>query len=125
MLFEPSDQILQRIVANINIINLGYLTPCHIWTGSNSQQKRGNSYARLSIRGCTTAVHLYLWKRFKGPIKKKYQLDHKCNNTLCINLDHLQMVTHLKNQRLRAKRTKEKKQWECSIPQLTTSVMNF
>lgn len=109
MLYEPTDKILMRIIDNIQIIDLGYHTPCYWWTGSNSQQKKGNPYARMSIFGATTAVHLYLWKRFKGPIRKKYQIDHKCNNTLCINLDHLQMVTHIKNQRLRAKRTKEKK----------------
>ena len=108
MFIEPTDKILARIISNINIINLGYHTPCHIWTGGHSQQKRGNPYARLCILGVTTAVHLYLWKRFKGPIKPKYQLDHMCNNTLCINLDHLQMITHLKNQRLRAIRAKEK-----------------
>lgn len=108
MLYEPTDKIMQRIIDNIQIIDAGYHTPCYQWTGGNSQQKRGNSYARLKILNVTTAVHLYLWKRFKGPIKKKYQIDHVCNNTLCIRLDHLQMVTHLKNQRLRAKRTKER-----------------
>lgn len=108
MFFEESDAILERITAKINVVSLGYNTPCYIWTGSNSQQKKGNPYGRISILGCTTAVHLYLWKRFNGPIRKKYQIDHKCNNTLCVRLDHLQMVTNLKNQRLRASRAKEK-----------------
>lgn len=108
MLYEPTDKIMQRIIANILIMDTGYTSPCYVWTGSNSQQKRGNSYARMSILGVTTAVHLFLWKKFNGAIKKKYQIDHMCNNTLCVRLDHFQMVTHLKNQRLRAKRTKEK-----------------
>ena len=41
-------------------------------------------------------------------IPGKKQIDHRCNNRLCVNKDHLQMVTHRKNQQLRTARTKEK-----------------
>lgn len=108
MLFETTDKVLARVFAKIEIQDLGYITPCHIWTGGTSGEGRGGGYGRMSLYGCTTAVHLFMWRKFKGPIRKNYQIDHKCNNRLCCNLDHLQMVTNLKNQRLRAKRTKEK-----------------
>lgn len=112
MLYENPDDILLRIQAKIHIRDLGFIlngisSPCHIWTGGTSGEGRGGGYGRVSIFGSTTAVHLFIWKRFKGAIRKGYQIDHMCNNRLCCNLLHLQMVTHLKNQRLRAKRAKE------------------
>jgi hypothetical protein len=45
-----------------------------------------------------------MWKAVKGKIRKDYQIDHKCTNRLCVNMDHLQEVTVLKNARLREKR---------------------
>ncbi|WP_427925994.1 HNH endonuclease signature motif containing protein [Xanthomonas campestris] len=61
----------------------------------------------MSLYGCTTAVHIVMWRLHNGPILPKRQIDHMCNNRLCCNILHLQMVTNLKNQRLRAKRAKE------------------
>ncbi|MNR64925.1 hypothetical protein D3C85_1877590 [compost metagenome] len=53
------------------------------------------------------AVHLVIYSHYYGYIPGKKQIDHRCNNRLCCNPAHLQMVSHLKNQQLRAKRTKE------------------
>lgn len=121
MFMEDKDKILARIQARVVIQDLGFIlngvpSPCHIWQGGNSGTGRGGGYGRMSLYGCTTAVHIVMWRIHNGVIPFKRQIDHMCNNRLCCNLDHLQMVTNLKNQRLRAKRAKEAPDgYQCSI----------
>ena len=105
------DQILDRIEARCRIEDTGFVlddkpSPCHLWTGPDSGTCRGGGYGRMSLDGQTVAVHLVVYTHYYGYIPGKKQIDHKCNQRLCCNPAHLQMVTHLKNQRLRAKRTK-------------------
>ena len=105
------DQILDRIEARCRIEDTGFVlddkpSPCHLWTGPDSGTGRGGGYGRMSLDGQTVAVHLVVYTHYYGYIPGKKQIDHKCNNRLCCNPAHLQMVTHLKNQRLRAKRAK-------------------
>lgn len=51
----------------------------------------------MSLDGQTVAVHLVVYTHYYGYIPGKKQIDHKCNQRLCCNPAHLQMVTHLKN----------------------------
>jgi HNH endonuclease len=60
----------------------------------------------MSLDGQTVAVHIVVFTNAKGFIPGKKQIDHMCNNRMCVNEDHLQMVTHKKNQRLRIERSK-------------------
>lgn len=103
------DQILDRIEARCSIVDTGFVldhkpSPCHLWTGPDSGTGRGGGYGRMSLDGQTVAVHLVVYTHYYGYIPGKKQIDHRCNQRLCCNPAHLQMVTHLKNQRLRAKR---------------------
>lgn len=108
------DEIISRIYDRVEVQDRGFVqddkpSPCHIWTGPNSGTGRGGGYSRMSLSGQTVAVHLVVYTHYFGFIPGKKQIDHKCNNRLCCNPAHLQMVTHLKNQRLRDKRAKESK----------------
>ena len=85
-------------------------TPCRIWNGEDSGRGRGGGYGRVKVDGGTMATHIVSFVCEYGPIPPKKQIDHRCNNRKCWAPDHLQMVTHLKNQRLRAKRAKAAKQ---------------
>lgn len=109
MLIQRKEDILAKIQSRIVIIDLGYLTPCHIWQGPTSGDGRGGGYGRMSLDGQTVAVHIVIYTHFFGYIPSKKQIDHKCNNRLCCNPEHLEMVTHLTNQKRRAKRAKETK----------------
>lgn len=60
----------------------------------------------MSLDGQTAAVHLEVFTHYYGYIPCKKQVDHRCSQRLCCNPAHLQMVTHLKNQWLRAARIK-------------------
>lgn len=81
---------------------------CWIWTGPTSGHNgRGRGYPRMSLDGGTMAVHIVMYIIEFGPIPPRKQIDHTCRNRLCVNPDHLEMVTHKVNQRRRdaARRT--------------------
>lgn len=93
--------IYAKIYANIHIVDLGFDSPCHIWKGSHSGNGRGGGYPRMCLNGQTVAVHRVVYVNEHGYVPGKKQIDHKCRNRLCVNPDHLEMVTHKENQKRR------------------------
>jgi len=61
----------------------------------------------MSLNGQTVAVHIVSYTNAYGYVPGKKQIDHKCNNRLCANPEHLEMVTHRENQKRRAIRNKQ------------------
>ncbi|MNF39597.1 hypothetical protein D3C84_205730 [compost metagenome] len=115
---DPADladrrgEIIARIYERVEVRDLGFVlddkpSPCHIWTGPDSGDGRGGGYGRMSLNSQTVAVHLVVYTHYFGYIPGKKQVDHKCNQRLCCNPAHLELMSHLRNQRLRAKRAKE------------------
>lgn len=76
-------------------------TGCHVWTGPTSGDGRGGGYPRMSLDGVTVAVHRVVAVNAWGFIPPRKQIDHTCRNRRCVNLAHLEMVTHRENQRRR------------------------
>lgn len=104
--------IIERIEARCEIVDTGFVlgskpSPCHLWTGPDSGTGKGGGYGRMSLDGQTVAVHLVVYTHYFGYIPGKKQVDHLCNQRRCCNPQHLELVTHLQNQRRRAKRAKE------------------
>lgn len=104
--------VIARIYERVEVRDLGHIvdgqpSPCHIWTGPDSGTGKGGGYGRMSLNSQTVAVHLVVYTHYYGYIPGKKQVDHKCNNRLCCNPSHLELMSHLRNQRLRAKRAKE------------------
>jgi len=62
----------------------------------------------MSLNGQTVAVHIVSFVNKNGFVPGKKQIDHLCNNRMCVNPDHLEMVTHKENQRRRDARNQEK-----------------
>lgn len=115
MFHTRREDILEKIMARVEVIDLGFLlhdlpSPCWIWQGANSGEGKGGGYGRMCLSGHTVAVHLVMFTHHFGYIPGKKQIDHLCNNRLCCNPHHLEMVTHLENQKRRAARTKELKE---------------
>ncbi|MGH6859249.1 MAG: HNH endonuclease signature motif containing protein [Phyllobacterium sp.] len=79
---------------------------CLIWTGPTSGDGRGGGYPRMKLDGQTVAVHRVLFTHYHGYIPGKKQIDHRCNNRLCLEIEHHQMMTHKRNQKLRDARRK-------------------
>ena len=53
------------------------------------------------IRKCFTTngvkklkmYHRFVWERVNGEIPEGYEVDHKCRQRACCNIDHLQILT--------------------------------
>lgn len=101
------ETIIDKILSRLLEVDRGYLTKCWEWQGPTSGEGRGGGYGRMSIDGQTVAVHIAMFVCCFGYVPGKKQIDHKCNNRLCCHPEHLQMVTHKQNQKLRDKRRKE------------------
>jgi len=96
--------IIERILKRITIAECGYETPCWVWRGPTSGEGRGGGYGRMSLNGQTVAVHIVVFTHFFGYVPGKKQVDHLCNNRICCNPSHLELVSHKRNQKRRAAR---------------------
>lgn len=74
---------------------------CWIWQLS----KNPDGYASYAINGKYISGHRYFFEEKYGKIPKNGQLDHLCKNRICVNPDHLEVVTQTENIR-RGKHTK-------------------
>ena len=99
------EDIIGKLMARCTI---DPITNCWNWDGPTSGDGRGGGYGRVCISGCTVAVHLVSYTHFYGFIPRKKQVDHICENRLCFNPTHLELVTHLQNQRRKKKYAKRR-----------------
>lgn len=102
-------EILERISSRSSVVDTGFQidginSPCYLWNGPTSGTGRGGGYGRMSLNGHTVAVHLVAYTHFYGYIPGNKQIDHLCNQRLCWRKEHLELVSHLTNQRRRAAR---------------------
>lgn len=109
---DRRSEILERIKKRVVIVHTGFIldgkaSACHLWTGPTSGTGRGGGYGRMSLNSQTVATHIVVYTHYFGYIPGKKQIDHKCNNRLCCNRDHLELVSHITNQKRRALRAKE------------------
>lgn len=70
------------------------LGPCWLWT-LGPDGKAG--YGRLGAFGKRDGAHRVAYRLFKGEIPVSLQIDHLCCNRLCVNPDHLEVVTIKEN----------------------------
>lgn len=111
-LIDRRGEIMLRIHERVVVTDTGFTlhgeaSPCHIWTGPDSGDGRGGGYGRMSLNSQTVAVHLVVYTHYYGYIPGKKQIDHRCNQRLCCNPMHLEMVSHKTNQKRRATRAKD------------------
>lgn len=73
---------------------------CWQWTGARIGSSRGHyggfHTTRTGERRVVVA-HRYAYELLVGPVPRELQLDHLCRNRLCVNTDHLQVVTPREN----------------------------
>lgn len=95
------EKIFRKITSNIEIVEGPLPTPCWIWQGGHSGEGRGGGYPRMSLDGATVAVHRTMFINEHGAIPPRKQIDHRCKRRMCVNPQHLEMVTHKANQKRR------------------------
>lgn len=64
---------------------------CWQWIGA--RKGGGQAYGAFRLSRRLAYAHRVAHELFVGPIPDGLQLDHLCRNTLCVNPDHLEVVT--------------------------------
>jgi HNH endonuclease/helix-turn-helix resolvase-like protein len=72
----------------------GLSTPCH---DCNSHYLNESGYPKIRRNGELTTVHRYLYEQKHGILPKEIVVRHKCDNSKCINLDHVETGTQREN----------------------------
>lgn len=71
-------------------------TPCWVWEGARVFQPpprpKGLGYGRFWYQGKRVYVHRLAFLLYIGDIPPKFEVDHRCRNTLCWNPAHLEAV---------------------------------
>lgn len=64
-------------------------TPCWTWIGGRTAA----GYGRFIVKSHSTFAHRVVYEVVRGAIPEGMTLDHLCKNTLCVNPDHMEVVT--------------------------------
>ncbi len=86
----------ERLLSKIEIDEIG----CWVWKGARFKKKYGD-YAQIRMGGRLDSknkrAHVVSYEHFVGKVPEGMELDHICQNTLCINPAHLEPVAHKEN----------------------------
>ena len=69
---------------------------CLIWQGT-WMGKRNLRYGQIKVKGKSMGAHRYSWMLSHGIIPIGLHVLHHCDNSLCVNPDHLWLGTNLDN----------------------------
>lgn len=87
------------------------MTDCHLWTAYTNPR----GYGKISIDHSPQLAHRVSYQLYKGEIPSGMQVLHNCDNSYCVNPDHLRLGTHDENMRDHAIRGRR---FKVSNPQL-------
>lgn len=79
------------------------VTECWNWTAALTTNGYGKLTHGSKLDGTLRTVSACRWimEELHGPMADGYEPDHLCENKLCVNPDHLEIVTWEENQRRR------------------------
>ena len=90
---------------------------CWEWQGG----WRSNAYGVFSYKGKNESAHRAAWMMFIGEIPKGKIVCHKCDNSRCVNPDHLFLGTHRENTLDMVRKGRIKSGAECNFAKLSHS----
>ena len=83
---------LERFKLSITIDNE---TQCWLW----SKYKDKDLYGRFKDNGTVHRAHRWIFQVINGPVGPDMHIHHKCFNTSCVNVLHLEAVSASENQK--------------------------
>lgn len=92
--------------------------PCHICT---LKSRHGGPYAKVCVKGRYKSAHRYIFEKIYGSIPKESIVRHKCDQPLCININHLELGTAWDNVQDKIKRNRQPKGIEPPNKKITNS----
>lgn len=102
-----TDKVKERFFAKVDKTDT-----CWNWTGAKSAWRperpiasATEGYGVININGRTFYAHRASWLMHKGPLIPGLVIDHLCDNTLCVNPEHMQQVTNNENTKRSPKHT--------------------
>jgi hypothetical protein len=87
------EKLLSRIHSKVKVLENG----CHEWTGSCVKSLAGHGYGQCWFDNRRWFTHRFFWEQANGPVPDGLEIDHKCRNKLCVNVEHLRVATHKEN----------------------------
>ena len=88
---------------------------CWIWTGARTGSGSVR-HGQIAWQGKPRRVHRLVWELLRGPIPSGQQINHHCDNPICVNPEHLYLGTQAENMRDAARRTR------FTVPRTTTKL---
>jgi hypothetical protein len=83
--------VLLRFMAKVEI---DWETGCWIWIGSTMPSRNTNSrYGRITVDNVIWPAHRFAYHYFVGRVYRKKEIDHICENTLCVYPGHLRQLS--------------------------------
>jgi len=78
-------------------VQKGSKNECWLWLGGTN----GNGYGVITRGGrrTQTYVHRIAWELAHGSIPDNLEVDHLCGTRSCVNVRHMELVTHRENNR--------------------------
>jgi len=70
---------------------------CLLWTGYRDSL----GYGQVRHKGVTRFSHRVAWERVHGEIPSGFDVNHRCWNPSCVNVEHLELATRQENMRFR------------------------
>lgn len=80
-------------------------TGCLVWVGVCDR----DGYGQFRDDGKTWQAHVWHWVKVNGEVPKGFEIDHKCRNTSCVKIEHLQSITKAENLRRQRQAAMRKK----------------
>ena len=77
----------------LNCYTINQKTNCWEWAGVI----HSTGYGQININCRSIYAHIYFYTLKVGLIPSDSELHHRCNNKLCVNTEHLEIVSHRQN----------------------------
>lgn len=88
---------------------------CWIWLGAVYRSGRAHEYGVFSLNNRRKSVHRAAFEAVNGPVANGQVVRHRCDNSLCVNPDHLVAGTQAENVRDMFARGRSHHQFDPSI----------